>query len=268
MKIAVVIPVHPPRFKYVPMLVNSYLKNMKYIDLYFVMTSEDEQKLLQEYPVNFIILPKDIDHDRLEESRGYPTFKKFYALNQIKDDYDYAITMDVETEFLDLKNLDTVVCNFCEKKEVYGCNHNGKFKKRNKKPEKINNKCAEFLDVQVDNQNVFFWFSQIPIYHMKIFSKFIDHIDFENHNKIIDKLSWYTSFEYIIFMYYCVKYHGYKIVDLEQYNLCFNWSLEDNLNEDCRNRLKEHNIEVNWQVLGMPIFEETLIIYQIDRYRE
>ena len=134
--------------------------------------------------------------------------------------------------------------------------------------------CEKFINGFEKNINfsnkIYFWFSQIPIYDMKIVSEFLKFIEFKDTNNIINKIT-YSTFDYIIYIYYCVIKYNYKIINLENYDIYTknikNWSLEMNMDIEILNKLKKNNIEINWQFYNLKniINDNICMIYHTDR---
>jgi hypothetical protein len=273
--VALIVPVHTGKLGYVINIYNSFIKNKDYCDLYLVFTNEEEKNSISLYlddnHYNSIIIPNNINHDVIKYKNIFATFKKFYGLEYIiKYNYKYSMCIDCDSEILNLSNISSVCYNFCQNKKIYG-----NIVIDDKGILKINNYCLFFLrdsSKKVINnkkiiKNIFFWFSQIPIYDMSLADKFLNFINFknENYNEIINLLNWH-SFEYIVYIYYCVLFHNYEIIDLSIYGININWSLELNLNSNIMKILELNNININWQSPNNLIdLDKHNIIYHIDR---
>ena len=273
-KIAILIPIHFEKINYINNIISSYNLNRKYIDLYFIFSNELEYLLFNKinfYDINIIILPNNIDHILLDNKNIYPIFKKMYGLyylinNNLK--YKYSITIDSEILFLDLHNIYDICDRYCNKKEIYGCDNISN---------NINNQSLDILknllinksniNKQIDTK-IYYWFSDIPIYDMSIVNKYLLDINFKNFDNIINNLIWH-SFDYNIYIYYCVLYHNYNIINLQKYNINLNWSLENKLSKDINNILIKNNIIINWQGGDNYIdINQHKIIYHLDRYNK
>ena len=234
-KVCVIIPIHPPKKAYLNELLKTYRLNKKYIDIFIMFTNIDEKNYFNDIltdDIKYIILSTDINLNILSQKWSFINFKKIYALNEInsKYNYDYSIVIDSDSLFLDLKNIYSICQRFCDKKEVYGtpCN--------SRQLSGVDLACEKFINGFEENLNftnkIYFWFSQIPIYDMKIVSEFLKFIRFNDTNNIINTIT-YSTFDYIIYIYYCVIKYNYKIVNLENYDIYTknikNWSLEMNI---------------------------------------
>ena len=148
-----------------------------------------------------------------------------------------------------MKNIYSICERFCIKKEVYGTKCSLKF--RRSVPTACKNYINKYSDVKYPESDIdtYFWFSQIPIYDMCISKSFLDFIKIHSSNSI-DNIT-YLTFDYIVYIYYCVLYHNYKIVNLNDYGIYTeyepHWSLEWNMDRKIMSKLIENNIEINWQ---------------------
>jgi hypothetical protein len=274
-KVAIIIPVHPPKKKYLIELLKTYDTNKKYIDIFLVFTTTQDQSFFSDIltpDIYVITLDNNIDLNILQKNNSFINFKKIYALNYLalNFEYIYSICMDCDAYFLDMKNIYNICERFCIKKEVYGTKVN------NRETSMIPISCKEFIEkysnTKHDNLDIdtYFWFSQIPIYDMNLCKKFLNFININNKD-IIHNMT-FTTFDYIIYMYYCVIYHNYKIVDLNHLNIYTSflkhWSLECNIDHKIMKQLLDNNIEINWQSHNVKdvINDNICIIYHTDRF--
>ena len=264
-KVNIIVPFHIPKIVFLHKLLKSFELNKPYVDLYLVFTNQKEyyftKKKLNLKGVKIIILPSNINKSLLNKKNIYPSFKKFYALDKVIKNNQYSICIDSESILLNLRDIFNVCKNFCNKKEVYGdiCYNTISINRDSF------NFLKYFMPKEIEKEidlGIYFWFSEIPIYDNKITRKFLDIIQFNNYNNIIEKLSW-NAFEYNIYMYYCCLKENYKIINL---NLNLNWSLECNKDEHIFDKLEERNIILNWRFWKYPKLNRRIkILYHLDR---
>ena len=269
-KVAVVVPVHPPKKKYALNLAKSFRKqNTQYIDLYFIYTNKDDEECFKKMNdgIQSILLPSDIDHSEIEKRNLYPIFKKLYAVYLLskENEYEFIITVDSESLFLDLSNIYDVCKSFRDKKEVYG--NQSDFQKYNKICKTILKQFDKSF--KTIDTSIYFFFSQIPIYESKIANEFFKFIQFEKFNQIISMMNWET-FEYPLYYYYCVHRHGYKVVDLAKYGIDVKHSLECRMTIAIKTILDDNDIDINWQAihhitLFNAIDKKICMLYHLDR---
>ena len=299
-KVAFIIPIHPPKKNDFIFLLKSYNSNnnYKYIDLYLIFSSNEDKIFFNDFlndEINYIILPNNINFQILDKEKSYINFKKLYALNYINENfnYNYSIIIDCDCMFLDMKNIYIICERFCKKKEIYGTTaiNNDLLNINNKTYDLIEYFYREDIredireediredireediredireDIKIIDTKIYFWYSQMPIYDMNNVKEFINFIDLNNSYQ---KLSFFT-FDYIIYIYYCVIYKSYKIINLNELDIYTsklkNWSLECNLDIYIFNKLKQHNIEINWQYYNYRdcINNDICILYHTDR---
>jgi len=267
-KVAIIIPIHFPKRKFVKKLIKSYHQNQnnKYIDIYFILTDKNELTKYQKIIVNFnyLILPEKINHQNILKNKIYPSFKKFWALEYLTNtyDYQYLICIDSEILFLNLEKIYDICKDFCERKQVIGGIGNIK---------NINTQCLNFLKKFDDFQNIdthiYFWFSQFPIYQKDITINFLKFIKFNenNYESIINLMDWYC-FEYIIYIYYCIKFHNYQIINLNNYGTKLTGSLERKLNQKNLEIVRKNNFSINWQSNrhNTVLDEKIIMLYHLD----
>ena len=203
-KIAVIIPVHPPKKNYLIELLKTYLANKEYIDIFLVFTTFEDKTHFSDIltPDIYSIVLDNINLNILQKNLSFINFKKVYALNHVSCNfnYTYSIVIDCDSCFLDMKNIYTICERFCEKKEVYGT----KVNQNNMSGVPIY--CKEFIEKYSNTKHdtldidTYFWFSQIPIYDMNLCKQFLNFININN-NDIIHNIT-YSTFDYIIYIYY------------------------------------------------------------------
>lgn len=207
--VAILIPIHPPYFKYTGAIFKSWHKTALDVqsDLWFVFTNESERDRFVAWE-NCIVLPPEL---RNFENHGIITIKKFYGLSKIKDEYEYVIIFDAGCRFL--KNIDLkAVCNtYWNNKVLLG---NAQFKKEISIS--IKQGCKRFFVsnsniAELDDDDLYLWFNQPCIYKCDTVDDFFEKIDYA---KNAASFSW-SEFDYYIYMYYLLMFCGFKIVDME-----------------------------------------------------
>lgn len=217
-KIAFLVPIYPPHFKYAQNIIKTWKTTQlnEQSDIWFIFTNEEEKEKYGEWK-NSIILPKEF---RVFENRGIINIKKIYGIKQLKNQYEYIIVLDAETEFV--KNIDLLdICNnYFEKKELYG---NLVYEEGRERTEKIKAACKEYFykykNVKLLDSNFYLWFNQPCIYKASNIDDFLEKIDYKNN---ITKLRW-EDFDYYLYMYYLILFENFKIVDIgidSNYGIC------------------------------------------------
>ena len=137
----------------------------------------------------------------------------------------------------------------------------------------INTESLNFIKKYLPNKNInidtntYFWFSQFPIYEREITKNFLNFINFNNFNQVLDKMNW-CCFEYILYIYYCVIFNSYKIINLNDLGLKLKGSLERKLTRKNLDFIRKHNLSINWQSNRHNdiIDENILILYHLNTF--
>ncbi len=245
----------------------TYINNSEFVDIFFVISSEEEFKQMQD--VDFmdtalVFLPPGVD--RKIARFAHAVFKKLYGLDYVAkiERYDYALALDSEIDLLDLSDIHEICIRICAKKEIYGCQSDWPFANT------INNRCQNFLarnfiDCSVIDRSIYFWWSQLPVYDLKIVGPFLNDIGMADLDGILGGLSW-SCFENIIYLYYCVVSHGYKLVKLDDFDIILNNSLENNLSAEVMALLEQSGVYIYWQNARLPLKAYHKIIYHKDHH--
>lgn len=233
-KVAFIIPVYPPHYGYLNFL-NDLPNNLDF-DIHFILSYKEDLDILKSHNFNpvykTILLDEELDHSLISNminSRVIIMFKKLYALNLLKDQYEYIAAVDSEIEFISTDNVYEKFKQHCDKKKIFGSSVNAE---RGRGLKEIVEYSALFFKDNIEELKSktyglthYFWFSDIPIYDTKIASEFLKFIDFENYEQFVNKVCWWV-FDYISYIYYCVLYKDYQLVNLKDHGIMRNWSME------------------------------------------
>lgn len=208
-KIAFIVPIYPPHYKYAISLIKSWkefsLNNQS--DLWFVFSSNKDKELFGDWK-NSIILP---EHDEILNNPTPINIKKIFALDYISQNFNYiySIIIDSETEFC--KNIDLLnVCEqFFKNKVLYG---NYVTSSGRDLTEKIKFNCKKYFykyeNFEKLNTDYYLWLNQLCIYNMQDISEFLNVINYEK-NKF--KYCW-EDFDYYLYMYYLLLCCNFDII--------------------------------------------------------
>lgn len=201
--ICFVVPTYPLHYLYALNLLKSYnlYQFERQADLFFVFTNEQERDGFLE--CNSLVLPLKL---RGKKKKGIINIKKFYALMQLKDQYDYIIVLDDDCLFIDTVDLSYVCNSFYKRKELYGnlienepWDYMGK----------VADNCKKFFSKEI-NCPLYLWWNQMAIYKTDILSDFFQVTKID---KKISMLKW-EDFDYYIYMYYLLLFQGFCVVDI------------------------------------------------------
>ena len=205
-KICFVVPTLPRDFHYGISLMKSFQKYQldEQADLYFIFTTpEDRDGFL---PCRSIVLPKSL---RIKKNEGIDNIKKIYALMQLKEKYEYIISIDDKCLFCRKVDLMDVCTSFFEEKVLYGNIVENSFCDF---ANTIPTLCKKFFPKNAQkkvNCRLYLWYNQIPVYRtsdLRTFFK-LTHMGKRIHNLT------YNDYDYYIYMFYLIAYCGFEVVD-------------------------------------------------------
>jgi len=249
-----IIPTWPPHYHYLDFLNN--LPDILDFDIYLVLSYREDLTNLES--LNYkniyktIIIENYLDRKYIDdilnksiEEQGIITLKKYIALDILKDKYEYLCTVDSESEFVSTNSVYEKLKKYCDRKIIIGSTVDSTRNVTNsffvmsqnelvKVVEKINNESILLFngeDIEEINSKInnrfYFWYSDIPVYDSKILIDFFNHIKFNSDSYIeFSKRLNYYIFDYISYAYYCILYKDYNIMDIKEYGVSRNWSLE------------------------------------------
>jgi hypothetical protein len=252
-KICFLIPIYPPHYNYLTFL--NDLSEEHTFTIIFISTYSRDKVLLIDYlkenvktsfnNIDYIVLEENNNISKLihtfYDSKKIITIKKFYGLyhiiNNKKYDFHYIACIDSEIQFINAENIYGKFKLYCDRRIAIS----GDTTIRNPVHnflDVIHDECIKFIKTEEEKKviqehtkkgKLFFWFSDINIYDVKILSKFFNYIEFDDNyvtfEKFINKLN-FMSFDYVIYFYYCILYHNYRLLCMSDYNIKRNWSLE------------------------------------------
>jgi hypothetical protein len=244
-KACFLIPVYPPHYHFLEFL-NKINENDLSFDIILIISTYEDKRLLLEtsykkiYKV--ICIEEYISAAFMATlNRNIITFKKFYGLLWLVEkspiQYDYVAVVDVEINFVNIKNVPEKFQTFIDRKQLLGGSIN---------PENpyqhpmipiisgVNNVVKGFFkeeDVEIlkhktKNFNLYVWFSDIPIYDMKVVPHFFKYINFSfsNYHQFAYVSEW--AFDYVIYAFYLLVKEGYNSIDVRDYGIQRQMSLE------------------------------------------
>lgn len=259
-KCCFIIPVYPPHYHFLDFL--NKLDNPLDFDIVFVLSFKDDLTQLTNYNYkniyDIIILENHLEKNMIEkliDKKIIITFKKYFALDLLKYKYSYAATVDSEIEFVNTNNIFDKFKNFCDNKKIIGSLINtNDFRHNLIKDINVSSSCFfnnsehynELINI-TNNFNLYFWFSDIPIYNMSYMNDYFKFINFNNYEEFIEKIKWYV-FDYIPYVYYITLFKNYSIINIKEYGLTREWSLESMPIETYRNVIDKINYRPLWLI--------------------
>jgi hypothetical protein len=215
--IAFLIPVHPPHYHYIYNLINRCKNNDIEVDIFLVFSNEaDYDNFNLKNEIKSIIMQPF-------KTKSIVTYKKFFGLKQLANSkYDYIICSDSEIDIVcdnfTNENVNDKINHIFNSKKIYAGDTHGIWVTRitqtsaNLFPEKY-----DFLKNITRNFTLYFWWSDLPVYRTADITPFLSMINYDN-------IIW-EHFDYIIYQYYLILYHGFEIINTTPITNV-KWSLE------------------------------------------
>lgn len=233
-KVCVIIPIHPPHFHFAHGIFESLLDtDREVLDIWFVFTTLQDQaafaSMYVQQPYQSITLEGNVSNEGIHcayKNNTVAIFKKMYALQYVSQlkAYKYAIGVDAEVKFINAKMLPGVCEKYCMQDKVLV----GGTVMDHGHVTGIRTRCLSYFThepmydvVLKPYENLYFWYSNLPIYDLDIVPNFLAYIKFDREQSA--RIFTWHDFEYILYYYYAMMFHGYKVTWLDN----FTWSLEN-----------------------------------------
>ncbi len=277
---AIIIPLHLKHLNYFFRFFKSKLVNEIKNKIYLVLTYNTDLKQLLEYTEKFPeleyvvmeeIVPKNIIKMSIE-NKSIVSYKKFVALNHLKEKHEYFYVFDSEVEFIKKCDMDQIAIDYYKDLKIYS----NKLYQDHPKITKIIREPYKFFNINekkkiIENiKHSYFWFNDIPLYKSEYLNGFFEKIDFIHRLKFIRKMNWFV-FEYILYIYYLITIDKVKIINIDsEYNIkmnnCFG---EQKLNDNNREQLKKifEITKPMWSLKSIPnnYSDNIFIHFHLDR---
>lgn len=236
-QVCFLIPVYPRDYRFLDFL-NELTSDINF-DIIFILSYKDDYVLLESLNYNKIyktmiledFLPRE-HIDKLIQNRTIISYKKYCALNRYKDIYKYLATVDSEIRFINTTNIYEKFERFFNNKKMYGGGLNDSdthkeliYKINHTSSMLFSEKERELLEQRTRHFSFYFWFSDIPVYEANTLKGYLEYISYADDESFSSKLDWHM-FDYIPYMYYLNLYHGFTFVNVNDYKIARNWSLE------------------------------------------
>lgn len=201
-KVAIIVPIYQPHYKFAQDLIESFYQcelNLQ-ADMWFVFTNiKERDNFSSKYDYRSIVIPSNWNVDR-----GIINRKKFFSIKSLYQFYKYMLVCDSESYFV--KNVDLI--NLFDK---YFADSLLLGNKTTYNASWILNRCLSHFDPNFAKvtSNLYCWFNQLCIYNSSHIKSSFDIIKYD---QLIDKIE-YGDFDYYIYMYYLMIYHGFTVHD-------------------------------------------------------
>lgn len=211
-----VVPTYYGHFEHAYRLRDSFSRFDLNSDLMFVLSNAEECVKFEEKNTKKCFLlddfPRGVDH------RGIITVKKLQGVGVATElGYEYAIVLDCESIFTRSFNAYEVSKHLSNEKTVYSSltNHGVLIDINRKAADFFTDEEKEKLKEITSDFREYFWFNNLAFYDLSNYKKFIEKMYGDNYKNFYSRMSS-AHFDHIIYIYYCLLYEGYQIVNLNK----------------------------------------------------
>lgn len=271
MRIGLIIPCHPKHYSYIYNLLDLIDINEKEKDIYIVFSSESDYNIFEKKEkIKEIIIPEKTN------TNSIVTYKKFFALEKLKNDekYDYFIACDAEitiiAENFNEENILNKINKIYDNKEIYAGILNEKNKYYDLAKRITTTSTSIFLDrekleKETEYNSLYFWWSDLPVYKREHLIDFFNRINYNNLNLY--------HFDHLIYLSYLILYHDFNIVNITPV-IDHEWSLESYNTKNIENLEKLKSINYGFSYITKKLYdnnkeflknEGSFLLYHLDR---
>ena len=203
-KVAVVCPVHPPKFPYLANCIKNFYSHGLNLsaDFWIIFSNERdavEFTLQSSFFEKFLIMPNDID----TSTNAAANRKKLYAINELsKMGYDYIIMIDADFVFVRTIDLNFVCERFWNEKIIVSCYCD-------RYPRIVSQSFSHFKNhprASKMDLRLYSWLNQPCIYKCDTVGKFFEALGGnDNFNKFL-----FEDFDYLLYTYYLILYENFR----------------------------------------------------------
>ena len=274
--IAFLIPIYPPHYPFIYKLIDKVNTEGFYkMDFYLIFSNQDDYDEFEykEY-IKHIIVPSD----KIINTNAHVPFKKFYALDYLKDktQYDYFISCDAEIDVIlenftsdNIKNkIDAIFNN----KKIYGgYTDHPDIHKITESTATIFNNDEDIVKIKENTSDyqLFYWWSDLPVYKRSHLNDFFLKINY-------DELTWY-HFDHMVYLNFLFLYDNFQFVNITN-SLNVRWSLENFETDDIKVLdVLKNNLDYTFSWVNPSLYQKhkeyliktgSFIIFHLDRWND
>ena len=274
--IAFLIPIYPPHYSFIYKLIDKVNNETFYkMDFFLIFSNQDDYDEFEykEY-IKYIIVPSD----KIINTKAHVPFKKFYALDYLKDktQYDYFISCDAEIDVIlenfTLDNIKNKIDAIFKNKKVYGgYTDHSDIHKITESTATIFNNGADIVKIKENTSNykLFYWWSDLPVYKRSHLKDFFSKINYND-------LTWY-HFDHMVYLNFLFLYHGFQFINITD-SLNIRWSLENFETNDIKQLdLLKNKLNYTFSWVNPSLYQEhkkylikngSFIIFHLDRWND
>lgn len=234
-------------------------------DFYFIFSDIEQknkfEKMVQkEFPDDKLLFL--ITTEKINKYKAKAVSKKFYALEELKDKYDYIILTDCESLFIRECNFDSLA------EEIW---NNRTMLNSNKSPDGffIMRKCYKTMGLYNNkklrkdtcNFSYNFWFNELQVYKCENLTRFFEWLEVHNKDQVYN--------EYMCFEYYV--YYAFLLLEEDIHLKKFKYTSMGGINEYLfRFSVKKQKeiidkMQLHWSSSRDAINDNVVMLFHLDR---
>jgi hypothetical protein len=218
-KVCVIIPIHPPNYKYITNIHESYSNDSDFMLLFVFTFNSDLELALKEYPElkEHACLSIEKEYFKyINSTYGIIHVKKFLGLDYCLKKFpniEFGITLDSEIKFL-RKYIYNDILGRYNKKNIYA----------SRTPENIVMKTCSYyfedlcdqlqISEEFNNFKMWSWWSDVPYYKLSDLKEFFECIKYKCDFKSSINIMVY-AYDHILYQMFLVLHRNFKITYID-----------------------------------------------------
>lgn len=235
-KPAFIIPVYPGDYKYLEEIRN--LPSNREYDIVLVLTYHSDKSTLNTKNIDVVLVLEDFvspeQMNVISSKKLYAIAKTYFAIKALSGKYTYFACVDCEVKFKNCRSVFAKIAKRYQDNSIVGCtlNNTADHEDAYECATTINRHSAQYFSDDERNTlsrltndfSFYSWFSDIPIYRSSTAIDFLNHIEFNDIDRWLERTT--VNFHWIPYSYYRILYEGARILDMKTRGILREWSLE------------------------------------------
>jgi hypothetical protein len=211
-KSCILIPIHPPKFSYAILALETFIQYVNIGDLYFIFTNNNELEQFKKIDnLNHNFYKSLILSNEFIDYKNIISIKKLYGVNLLVTEYKYIAVLDSDIEFVKPFNLNEI-CSSIFNSNIFKSNVNDYGNHIKSIASQFELESNNSLIEETNNFNGSWWFNEMCVYHNQYFTEFYDWL--QSH-KNYEKFKNDTDiFDYLIYSIWLICFKNFKIKNI------------------------------------------------------
>jgi hypothetical protein len=210
-RVAVVVPVHPPKFSDLDKLIESKHKFNVDVDIHIVFCTSQTLGQWNETARNLTSIYPTVYGGNQALKAHHPVFhKKYWLAEQIADRYEYLYMVDAEVQFIKEFDAYAVAKEIIDRKVVFGtqtcCGMYAVIPRDTMS--RYSQEDQTFLRKKL--QGTYTWFNEIPVLETKSMKEFLTEF------KVTSTWNPTPDFDQLDYQYFMILRYGWSVLDLTE----------------------------------------------------